>query len=838
MSGSTFHTNVSPQNLDFLQGGGEAGAYLRKLDWFQSPLGQPEHWPLSLRILMRHMLVSGFPMFIAWGPKLSFLYNDGYAALLGARHPKAMGQPFQEIWPDVWQVVSPIVERALCGNSTYGENRLLTVRRNGYDEQAWFTFSYSPAYGDDGKVAGMFCVCTETTAHVRTQESLEQLTESLESEVATRTAERDRIWKISKDILAIASLDGSVTRTNPAATAILGWSAEELTTMSFPELSHPEHKQKFAASIERLAHGETVSGLEIRIRHKDGSYRWLSWTIVPEDGHLYAVARDVTELKRKQRKLQEVSNARLQFALEAGQMGAWEWDAETRKTTWWPGMERIHGVASADIPHSLEDYAKLIHPDDRTRVVTTVQDSIVENHSYQVAYRVLRPDGTMCWVEGRGEAFCDKDGTPLRFAGICMDITARKKGEQDLLFLAKASEELAALVDYRATLNKVAQLCVPHFADWCAVDMLDEHGTLQRVAVAHVNPEQVERAYELFTKYPPDPTEDTGTWGVIRSSKAELVPEITEQMLEASINDQDYLAAIKALGLKSYMGIPLCRRGKAFGVISFICAESKRCYSEKDLELASELGRRAAIAIENASLYKALQEADEAKDRFIATLAHELRTPLAAIATVPELVRNTDGDIDTTMRSMDVVERQAERLSRQVEDLLDISRIAAGKVDLRMEKVNVSDILSHAIETSRVHIEAANHTLNVHLPEGPTAIFADPFRLEQLFVNILNNAAKFTSAGGQIQVTMETNAHGYITRIKDNGIGISDEMLKNVFNMYMQEKSSSQEAARGLGIGLALVRKLVELHGGHVEARSAGIGQGAEFIVYLPKTSV
>jgi signal transduction histidine kinase len=283
------------------------------------------------------------------------------------------------------------------------------------------------------------------------------------------------------------------------------------------------------------------------------------------------------------------------------------------------------------------------------------------------------------------------------------------------------------------------------------------------------------------------------------------------------------------------MGIPLCRRGKAFGVISFIWAESKRSYSEKDLELASELGRRAAVAIENASLYKALQEADEAKDRFIATLAHEFRTPLAAIATVPELVRNTDGDIDTTMRSMDVVERQAERLSRQVEDLLDISRITAGKVNLRKEQVSLANIVSQAIETSRVYIEAANHTLNVLLPEGPTNIFADSLRLEQVFVNILNNAAKFTSAGGQIQVTMESNAHGYITRIKDNGMGISEDMLKNVFNMYMQEKSSSQEGSSGLGIGLALVRKLVELHGGHVEARSAGIGQGSEFIVFLPK---
>lgn len=829
---------MSLHNQDFLDGGGETGACLRALDWSQSSLGKPEHWPLSLRILMRHMLASGFPMFIAWGPKLSFLYNDGYASLLGARHPQAMARPFQEIWSDVWDVVSPIVERALRGNSTYGENRPLTVRRNGYDEQAWFTFSYSPAYGDDGKVAGMYCVCTETTAHVLTQESLQQLTESLESEVATRTAERDRIWKISKDILTIASLDGRVTRVNPAATAILGWSTEELTSMSFLELAHPEHKKRFEESIGHLANGEAALNVDVRINHKDGTYRWLSWTIVPEDNQLYAVARDITELKRKQRKLQEVSEARLQLALEAGQMGAWEWDAEKRKATWWPGMERIHGIASADIPHSLEGYAKLIHPADMTQVISIVRDSIVRNQPYQVEYRVVRPDGTMCWVEGRGEAFYDEDGVPFRFAGICMDITARKKVEQDLLFLARASEELAALVDYRTTLNKVAQLCVPHFADWCAVDMLDNHGTLRRVAVAHVNPEQVEQAYELFAKYPPDSSKDTGTWGVIRSSKPELVPEITEQMLEVSINDQDYLAAIKALGLRSYMGVPLCRRGKAFGVISFIGAESNRRYSEQDLELASELGRRAAIAIENTSLYHALQEADEAKDRFIATLAHELRTPLAAIAAVPELVRHTDGDINTTMSSMDVIERQVEKLSRQVEDLLDISRITAGKVDLRKEHVSLAGIVSQAIETSRVYIESANHALDVRLSEGPTDIFADSLRLEQVFVNILNNAAKFTSAGGHIQVTMESNVHGHITRIKDNGIGISDDMMKNVFNMYMQEKSASQGRSGGLGIGLALVRKLVELHGGHVEARSAGIGQGSEFIVYIPRALV
>jgi signal transduction histidine kinase len=411
--------------------------------------------------------------------------------------------------------------------------------------------------------------------------------------------------------------------------------------------------------------------------------------------------------------------------------------------------------------------------------------------------------------------------------------------ESDLQFLAQASTELAALRDYQETLDRIAHLAVPQFADWCAVDMLGDGGALQRVAVAHSDPAKEQLARNLHCRLPsrPGSTTEGWRWDVLRTGRAERLPEVTDELLDSAIRDPEYRAALRALGLRSYLGVPLSVRGKVLGVISFVTAESRRRYTAQDQALAEDLARRAAVAVENATLLRALQDSDRAKDVFLATLAHELRNPLAPVWNGLTIIQSAPGDATRVQQVAEMIERQVGQLGRLVDDLLDVSRITTGKIELKKQTTELTGILRSAIETSLPHIEAAHHKLTVRLPDEPAELEADPVRLAQVFSNLLNNAAKYTRPGGQIDLEAHAEPQRLVVRVRDNGAGIAPEMLNKVFSLFTQVTHPSERSQGGLGIGLSLVDGLVRLHGGTVEARSGGLDKGSEFIVHLPRTS-
>jgi signal transduction histidine kinase/CheY-like chemotaxis protein len=420
-----------------------------------------------------------------------------------------------------------------------------------------------------------------------------------------------------------------------------------------------------------------------------------------------------------------------------------------------------------------------------------------------------------------------------------MDITQRKRTEQDLRFLAQASAEFATMVDVEPTFQRLARLAVPTFADWCVVDLLRDDGNLERVAVAHSDQEKARIAKALHQRLPPDPDMPHGIWNVLRTGRAEVISDMRDNILSKRSWDPERMDALRKLGLRSYLGVPLLTQGKALGVLTFISAESGRIYGDQDLALAGDLARRAATAMENASLYQALQRSDRAKDVFLATLAHELRNPLAPISNMLHLMRMRPEGTDSAApdRPLDLIERQVGQLSRLVNDLLDVSRINTGKIELKREPTDLVSVLHSAIETSRPHIDDARHTLDLSfaLPSAP--LDADPLRLAQVFSNLLNNAAKYTNQGGRIQLEMSAEATEYIVRIRDNGIGIAAPMLKDIFTVFTQVTHPVERSQGGLGIGLSLVEGLVHLHGGRVQAYSAGSGHGSEFTVYLPRAA-
>jgi PAS domain S-box-containing protein len=526
---------------------------------------------------------------------------------------------------------------------------------------------------------------------------------------------------------------------------------------------------------------------------------------------------------------------RLQLAMSAGRMAAWEKNLHSGVRWWSAEMYGLHGREAEQGPPS--DYEALVHPDDRAHFRAEALAALSTCSDHQVQYRVLWPDGSVHWLESSGSTLCDDGGQPDLLIGVCVNIDARKEEELDLQFLAEASAELAALTDYPETMQRIARLAVPHFADWCAVDMLQADGSLRRVAVAHVNPEKVQQAHELHERYPPDPKDSGGTWHVIRSRQPLLVPVITDAMLEADVHDAGYLEAIRALGLHSYMGVPLLSQGRVLGVISFITSESRRVFTQRDLSHASDLAARAAVAIRNAELLDALRHADAAKDVFLATLAHELRNPLAPIANTLALLGRADEPAALLPQALEVLRRQTSHLTRLVDDLLDLARINSGKIELRREVLELREVLRTAVEASQPLIDRRGHSLAVEVPGEPVHVDGDAVRLAQVFSNLLNNAAKYTPPGARIELRMLVRDDGVDVAVCDPGIGIAPELLPRMFELFTQAAHPPGTEPHGLGIGLFLVERLVQMHGGSIDAESEGPGRGSRFTVHLPRVT-
>lgn len=294
--------------------------------------------------------------------------------------------------------------------------------------------------------------------------------------------------------------------------------------------------------------------------------------------------------------------------------------------------------------------------------------------------------------------------------------------------------------------------------------------------------------------------------------------------------------------------IPFHAGGQAVGTLWVLAHDEQRRFDAEDVRVMTSLRDFAAAAYQALSNQErlkeeiaerkraeaALREADNRKNEFLAILAHELRNPLAPIRNALEIVRLSNDHSETAEKAYGIVERQVKHLVRLVDDLLDVSRITRGKITLRKKPVDLADVVARAVESSRPMIEARKHALEVELTEAALPVEADEVRLEQVFVNLLNNAAKYTPQGGQIRLEVEEAGGQAVVRVRDTGIGIPAEMLPTVFDLFSQVDHTLARAEGGLGIGLTLVRRLTEMHGGTVEVFSAGSGQGSEFVVHLP----
>jgi signal transduction histidine kinase/ActR/RegA family two-component response regulator len=290
---------------------------------------------------------------------------------------------------------------------------------------------------------------------------------------------------------------------------------------------------------------------------------------------------------------------------------------------------------------------------------------------------------------------------------------------------------------------------------------------------------------------------------------------------------------VRKYGIRAYACNPLLAGDRLLGTLSF-ASRTREQLEPGEIEFLETITRYVAAAYERLRLIEQLREGDRRKDEFLATLAHELRNPLAPIRNALHILKLADGNRELIEKVRHIMERQLQQLVRMVDDLLDVSRISRNKLVLRKERVAVETVVQNAVEASRPLIEAGGHRLTVSLPKQPLFLEADPARLTQAFLNLLNNAAKYTPQGGQIAVVAEREGSDVVITVADTGIGISTHMLPRIFELFTQVDGALDRAQGGLGIGLSLVKWLVEMHGGSIAAASDGPGLGSRFIVRLP----
>jgi PAS domain S-box-containing protein len=424
-------------------------------------------------------------------------------------------------------------------------------------------------------------------------------------------------------------------------------------------------------------------------------------------------------------------------------------------------------------------------------------------------------------------------GTSGRVEGAVLvfrDVSEKKRAEARRQFLADATATLAESLDYEVTLNKVAELSVPHLADWCAVDLVQPGQTSpKRVAVAHVDSEKLELAREQDAEHSPDPCVARSVARVLRTGEPELIRESSGEHLGASS------------ALRSSMTAPLIAHQYVLGALSFVSTDPEHPYDQDDLRFVEELAHRCATAIDNARRYASEQEARQsaevasrAKDEFLAVVSHELRTPLNAILGWAKMLRRSPRNEERQTKGLETIERNSIAMAQVIEDLLDMSRVMSGQMRLELQPVDVAGIVSAAIDSVRHEADQKRLALELASGESSALASADPTRLQQIVWNLLSNAVKFTPAGGRVEVGVRAEARWVEISVTDTGRGIAPRFLPYVFEPFRQQDSSYRRVHGGLGLGLAITRQLVELHGGQITAFSEGEGLGATFKVRIP----
>ncbi|MEZ4236202.1 MAG: ATP-binding protein [Myxococcota bacterium] len=512
--------------------------------------------------------------------------------------------------------------------------------------------------------------------------------------------------------------------------------------------------------------------------------------------------------------------------VEALPVIAWVADADGRVTYF---NARWSEFVGQPWDPSLGDAHRLaVHPDDLPASRERWRDALATGTPFDGEHRFRRHDGVYRWHLVRAVPL-RADGEPTRWIGTCVDIDDRRRGNDAARFLADASAALAHVTDPRSTLERLAKLAVPRFADWAAIDVLDGEGRIERVALAHADPTLLQRVWDGCRRHPVQLDAPHGTGAVLRTGTPEIVPDVPEAALEAMAVDEQHLAWLRDAGPRSFLCAPLELGDGRVGAASFVFSTSGRRYRPSDLDTATDLCQRATVALQNARLVEALRAADREKTEFLAVLAHELRNPLAPLRTGIDLVARTPSSSPAAQAALQAMSRQVTHLTHLLDDLLDVDRIGRGVLRIRRQPTSLAEALDVAVETSAPHLAAGGHPLERIGPD--VTVMGDATRLAQVFSNLLDNAARYSVPGGRVALTTEVVGDEVDVSVRDAGAGLSPDDLQRVFEPFVR---LDPDGPGGLGIGLTLARRLIGLLGGTVTAHSDGRGHGSTFRVRLP----
>ncbi|MCC2973663.1 PAS domain S-box protein [Massilia sp. IC2-476] len=792
----------------FLSNGGATGARIHAQDWSAHPLGPIAGWPPALRTVLGVILGSSFPSFLAWGPRLDLFHNDAYLPLLGNKAADALGRPLPDVWNEVWDAIAPYAHRVLGGESFFFENFATTLERHGYREQAWFTFSYSPVRDDAGLVCGVLCTVMEVSDKVRAvarhKEAEERLALSLEASGNIGT------WAYDLDTAA-TYVDERFARLFQVDAAL---AREGTELVRFTDMIHPDDRPAVLEAIDRAVITESLYDIEYRIPQRSGADVWVNARgkvfADPASGarRFAGIAVDITERKRaEQARIDSEREAiaaslradesarRLDVLLDAAPVGIVYADTAGQLQLANASNRRIWGAHP--MPGAVDEYAewKGWWPAGAERAGQRVQSyewpiaRVLGGEDLVGGVFEIEPFGapdTRRTILVRAAAIRDRAGNMVGAVAANMDITAQVEAE-------RAMQESEA--KFRLIADAIPQLV------WSA----DAGGTND-----YLNARWTE-----FTGVPAERIAGTG-WSVV-------------------IHPDDLAALLAAWDTSLATGAPYEIEHRLLHHSGDYRWMLNRALVSRD---ASGKATRWMGTLTDIHDKKAgedeLRAQARRKDEFLAMLAHELRNPLAPISNAAQLLAMATHDPQRVRQSSDVIIRQVRHMTSLVDDLLDVSRVTRGLVELERERVDIKSVVASAVEQARPLIEARGHALDQHLTPGRCWVVGDRIRLVQVIVNLLNNAAKYTAQGGSIALSVDTGAAGVTIAVRDNGIGIGRAMLPHVFELFTQAERTPDRSQGGLGLGLALVQSLVQLHGGGVAAHSEGLGMGSTFTVTLP----
>jgi PAS domain S-box-containing protein len=709
--------------------------------------------------------------------------NSVAESLTGWTQSEALGHPLVSVFRILDErtrqpVESPVGKVLAHGRIEGLGNHTVLIARDGVERP--IDDSAAPIRDREGAVFGCVLIFRDVTARRMANRQARFLASIVEA---------------SDDAIIGKDLNGVITSWNRAAERLFGYSAEQAIGKPIAILAPPDRAEEMPAILARVKRGERIDHFDTVRRAKDGRLVPVSLTVSPiknDEGVIVGASktlRDVSDRKRAEEALNR-EKARLQATLTGIGDAVIATDAESRVTLMNPVASNLTGWSDGAIGRRLEEVFQIVNEATGRQVESPVARSLREGTIVGLANHtiLIARDGTRRPIDDSAAPIRDESGTIVGVVMVFRDISSRRLAER------RQNEDAARI---ESIVNNVVD----------GIVMIDERGTIQSFNPA------AEKLFGYSTR------EVTG------QNVRVLMPEPYRD------EHNDYVGNYLKTGVAKVIGIGREVEGRRKDGVTFPMELAVNEFRFGEQRYFTGIVRDITA---RKQAEESLKEADRRKDEFLATLAHELRNPLAPIRNAVQALMMKDSDDSDLRWCREVIDRQVRYMARLMDDLLDVSRITHGKLELRKERIDVASVVQGAVETSRPLIEERRQRLTVELPPEPVWLDADPVRLAQVFSNLLNNASKYSDPGRDIRLTCELRTTDLLVSVKDQGIGIAPDMLEKVFDIFSQSSSVMDRAQGGLGIGLSLVHGLVGLHGGGVEARSAGPGKGSEFVVRLP----